>query len=69
MTRVKNGPPAQPPIKDERIVSRQGDGSTRDRAEYDNGRVRYDWDNYTDAQGDHRGLGDVTNMERHGAVT
>ena len=30
-------------------------GETRDRAEHDNGTDRYNWDVYTDAQGDHRG--------------
>ena len=55
MPRIKNGPPAAPPIKDERRVENQGNKGTRDRAEYDNGSVRYDWDVYKDAQGDHRG--------------
>ncbi len=55
MPRIKNGPPAPPPIKDERTVETRADKSTRDKAAFDNGRVRYDWDNYTDAQGDHKG--------------
>ena len=31
MPRVKNGPPAAPPIKDERRVEKQGTKGTRDR--------------------------------------
>ena len=43
-----------PPVSErERTRSRTGDD--RDRASYDNGRVRYDWDVYTDPRGDHRG--------------
>ena len=44
---------AVPTSERERTRSRTGDD--RDKASYDNGRIRYDWDVYTDAQGDNRG--------------
>ncbi len=56
MPRIKNDG-AQPPkpITDERAVHKKVGGETRDKAKFDNERVRYDWDVYSDAQGDKRG--------------
>ena len=50
-----NGGSNETPTVTERERTRSRTGDDRDKAKYDNGRVRYDWDVYTDPQGDHRG--------------
>ena len=50
-----NGNKNENPPVSERARTRSRTGDDRDRASYDNGRGRYDWDVYTDPRGDHRG--------------
>lgn len=56
MTGIKKGKgPATPKITSSHNVTKKAGGKTRDKAKFDNERVRYDWDVYTDAKGDRRG--------------
>jgi hypothetical protein len=56
MPRIKspNNPPQQP-IKSSHTQKTSGGKVVRDKAKFDDGEVRYDWDVYTDKKGDHKG--------------